>query len=145
MKNKGSFLRKLKVDKRFTASEVLTDEELFRNGIFVFNISQLIKFIESNPSVIKKVTMSVKDIPDYSSDLDESHLKNANIDKPIIFGEIAPGRYNLIDGYHRVEKARRLGVKELWASKIDIEYLQPFFISEEAYKTHINYWNSKLE
>jgi hypothetical protein len=95
MKNKGSFLRKLKVDKRFTASEVLTDEELFRNGIFVFNISQLIKFIESNPSVIKKVTMSVKDIPDYSSDLDESHLKNANINPALFFKDAVSPKYML--------------------------------------------------
>ena len=138
-------LRKLKVEKEFTACEVLDGEELYSNGIFVFNISKLLKSIEANLSIIKKEKVSVKDILESFSNINESHLQNVDIRMTIVFGEIAPGKYCLIDGHHRVERARRMSVEELWAYKIDIEYLQPFFISEEAYRKHIHYWNSKLE
>ena len=87
----------------------------------------------------------MKEIYKYSSNLNEPHLEKVDITKPVIFGEIAPGRYNLIDGHHRVEKARRLGVKEILFYKVDIEYLRQFFMSDEAYKAHIDYWNDKLK
>ena len=135
--------RKLKIDKSFKPSEAIEADEIYPNGIFVFNISRLIEFIDSNPDLFIREKKQVKEIYKYSSNLNEPHLEKVDITKPAIFGEIAPGRYNLIDGHHRVEKARRLGVKEISFYKVDIEYLRRFFTSDEAYKAHIAYWNDK--
>lgn len=137
--------RKLKIDKSFKPPEAIEGDEIYPNGIFVFNISRLIEFIESNPDLFIKEKKHVKEIYKYSSNLNESHLEKVDITKPVIFGEIALGRYNLIDGYHRVEKARRLGVKEISFYKVNIDYLRRFFTSDEAYKAHIDYWNDKLK
>lgn len=41
---------------------------------------------------------------------------SVDVTKPVIMAEIAPGHYNLIDGRHRVEKARRLGMKKVPAT-----------------------------
>lgn len=145
MNNKPTIYRKLKVCNDFMPLEVKDEDELFVNGIFIFNISNLLEFIESNRSKFKRKNISVKDIPAYFQNLDETYLDKVDINRPVIFGEIAPGRFNLIDGHHRVEKARRVGADIIKGYKVTIDYLQPFFISEEAYRMHIDYWNSKLE
>ena len=59
--------------------------------------------------------------------------------------EISPGRYNLIDGNHRMEKARRTGVVSMLAYKLNAEQHIRFLISREAYVAYVGYWNGKLE
>jgi len=58
--------------------------------------------------------------------------------------EIAPGRYNLINGNHRMEKARRMGLVSLMAHKMDVERHMKFLMDKKAYVSYIEYWNSKL-
>ena len=58
--------------------------------------------------------------------------------------EIAPGRYNLIDGNHRIEKARIMGLVSLMAHKMDVERHMKFLTGKKAYVAYIEYWNSKL-
>ncbi len=50
--------RKLKIDKSFKPSEVMDGDEIYPNGIFVFNISKLIEFIESNPDIFTSLNYS---------------------------------------------------------------------------------------
>ena len=45
-----------------------------------------------------------------STRLNEPAILAADLTRPVILAEIAPARFNLIDGHHRVEKARREGV-----------------------------------
>jgi len=52
----------------------------------------------------------VKDFTADFSRLDESHLAGIDLSQPVILAEIAPGRFNVIDGNHRMEKARRSGI-----------------------------------
>ncbi|MBX0313297.1 hypothetical protein [Planococcus glaciei] len=56
-----------------------------------------------------------------------------------------PEFFKLMDGNHRVAKARRLGVKGL-----PVYYLTPaqhrqFFTFEEADRLYVDYWNDKLK
>ncbi|MFA6293875.1 MAG: ParB N-terminal domain-containing protein, partial [Victivallales bacterium] len=65
--------------------------------------------------------------------VDESHVDSVDISRPVILAEIAPGHYNLIDGNHRMEKARRMGTKSVSAFRLNIKQHVKFLTSKEAY------------
>ena len=120
-------------------------DEFFPNGIFEFNITKMIAFIEDQKSKIIFENVEVKLYPNYSSDhLDESTIKTANLSVPIILAEIAPSRYNVIDGHHRIEKAIRIGIEKLPAYKLSVIQHIGFLTSQQAYFSFVDYWNSKL-
>ena len=56
--------------------------------------------------------LSLEEAKGFSS-INESHMDSVVISQPVILAEISPGRFNLIDGNHRMEKARRLGVMSI--------------------------------
>ncbi|MDO8803979.1 MAG: ParB/Srx family N-terminal domain-containing protein [Elusimicrobiota bacterium] len=64
--------------------------------------------------------------------------------KPILLAEISPGRFNVIDGNHRVERAAREGLKTIAARRIAAEHHIVFLTSLRSYLAYIEYWNSKL-
>ncbi|MBB5349581.1 ParB N-terminal domain-containing protein [Desulfoprunum benzoelyticum] len=66
------------------------------------------------------------------------------VSTPIILAEISPGRFNLIDGNHRTEKARMMGVKKVIAYKLGVEQHMKFLTDLKAYKAYVAYWNSKF-
>jgi len=65
--------------------------------------------------------------------------------RPVILGEIAPDRYNLIDGHHRVAKARREGLPSILAYRIPCPEHVAFLTSTRAYQAYVEYWNSKVD
>lgn len=79
------------------------------------------------------------------SSINESHVESVDIHKPVILAEISPGRFNLIDGNHRMEKARRMGIKNIRAYKLGVIHHIKFLTSSKAYEIYIDYWNSKLK
>lgn len=133
--------RKLKT-KKFVPCPVDDDDELYPNGIFVFNITKMVHYIESNCIVCEEVL--VKDFSRGSSKFKEDHLTTVDVAKPIIVAGISPGRYNVIDGNHRMEKAWRIGLEKIPAYKIGPEQHLLFLTTEQGYKAYIEYWNSKL-
>ena len=118
---------------------------MFPNGIFDFNITRLLSFIEANVDRFPIERIGVDDIPNYGSDrLDEEAISSADLLRPILFAEIAPGRFNLIDGHHRVAKARREGVRTLHAHRVARPLHVQFLTSTRAYERYVEYWNEKL-
>lgn len=69
----------------------------------------------------------------------------ADLTRPVILAEIAPGRYNLIDGHHRVAKARREGVTWIPAYRIHCPEHVAFLTTKRAYEAYVHYWNSKVD
>jgi len=136
---------KLKADPDFAPCPVCEDDELFRNGIFIFNVTQIIKHIANSPTAINLVEVAVSDFEPEFSIIDESHVDSVDITRPVILGEISPGRYNLIDGNHRMEKARRLGIDRMQAYKLNMKQHIAFLTSSKAYQSYVEYWNSKLK
>jgi hypothetical protein len=59
--------------------------------------------------------------------------------------EIAPGRYNPIDGNHRIAKARHDRVPGIPARRIGCPEHLPFLTSTRAYESYVEYWNSKVK
>ena len=114
--------KKIRVNKNFSPCPVSDEDELYRNGIFEFNITKIIEYIHKNSADIRREPVAVKDF----------------------CAEIALGRYNLIDGNHRMEKARRVGLVSLMAYKMDVERHMKFLTDKKAYVSYVEYWNSKL-
>jgi hypothetical protein len=134
----------LKRDNNFTPCPVATGDELFPNGIFVFNITKIIEYINKNPDNITLEEVAVSDFFKGFSSINESYVDSVEISIPVILAEISPGRYNLIDGNHRMEKARRMGITKIRAYKLNVEQHMRFLTSKKAYVAYVEYWNSKL-
>jgi len=138
-------VRKLKVDNDFTPCPVANDDELFPNGIFEFNITKMLECILKNPEDVTLEEVEVSDFFKDFSSINESHMNSVEISRPVILAEISPGQYNSIDGNHRMEKARRMGIKSILAYRLNVEQHIRFLTTTMAYLAYIEYWNSKLK
>jgi hypothetical protein len=142
----NSLPAKLKLAKSFQPCPVDTGEEIFCNGIFEFNITRLIAFIESHPDRFPVETVTVATIPNYgNSNLDEATIATADLTRPVLFAEISPGHFNLIDGNHRMAKARLDAVPSVPAYRIRSPHHVAFLTSTFAYQKYIEYWNGKIK
>jgi hypothetical protein len=137
---------KLKLDKKFQPSPVEEGDEAYPNGIFEFNITRLLAFIDAHPEDFPLEPIPVADIPNYGgSRLNEATVRSADLTRPVLLAEISPGRHNLIDGHHRVAKARRDGVPIVPARRISGPQHVRFLTSTAAYEKYVEYWNSKVK
>jgi hypothetical protein len=138
---------KLKLDKKFRPCVVEPGDERYRNGIFEFNISRLLAHIDAQADRFPIEFAELAAIPDYGGDanLDEETVLAADLSRAILLAEISPGRYSLIDGNHRVAKARREAAPTVPARRIDCPHHVSFLTSTRAYETYVEYWNSKVK
>ena len=132
-------------------------EEWFPNGIFNYNVSRLIKDLDAyekdpaGPSWLYaavKTSIYVEDVFKYYHDmghLEEAHIRAADLNRPLIFVELAPDCFNLIDGQHRLEKARREGITELPSWLVGAHSAIHYLGSEFEYSKYTGYWNYKIE
>ena len=134
---------KLTIENDFTPCPESDGDEFFPNGIFVFNITKMTEHIMNNPELFVPEELAVKDLQKFLS-INEIHVDSVDISKPVIIAEIAPSRFNLIDGQHRVEKARRLGQEKIMAYRLTVHQHIRFLTSRKAYEIYVEYWNSKL-
>ncbi len=137
---------RLERDPCFRACEALDGDEIFANGIFEFNITRLLAYI-GTAGGFRTEMVALDDMPDagQSARLNELTILAADLSRPVILAEIAPSRYNLIDGHHRVAKARREGVPNIRAYRIGCPEHVAFLTSARAYETYVEYWNSKVD
>jgi len=137
---------RLKRDKNFQPCPAESGHEHYANGIFEFNITRLLAFIDTCAERFPIESVQVDDFPAYgSSHLNEETVLSADLSRPILLAEIAPGRFNVIDGNHRLARARRESVQMIPARRVRCPDHVPFLISDFAYEKYVEYWNSKLE
>lgn len=138
--------RKFKLMKSFQPCAVATDDELYPNGIFEFNVTKLIAFVRANPDKFPIEEVDVEEVRwGDSDDLDEATIQAANLSNPIILAEISPDNFNVIDGNHRLERAYRDKVEKIPAFRVLADQHLAFLTSERAYRSYIEYWNSKVD
>jgi hypothetical protein len=135
---------KLTIDNDFTPCPESDGDEFFPNGVFVFNITKMTEHIMNNPELYVPEELAVKDLQKFLS-INESHVDSVDISKPVIIAEIAPSRFNLIDGQHRVEKARRLDQEKIMAYRLTVHQHIRFLTSRKAYEIYVEYWNSNIK
>lgn len=134
----------MNIDKNFVSVSIDEGDEYFPNGIFVFNITKMLRFITDNKSDIDFGSISIEKYRRESSNINEAYLDSVDLTSPVILAEICPGMYNLIDGHHRIEKAFRMGVENIPAYKLKAKQHLPYLTTSEAYHSYIEYWNSKI-
>jgi len=138
---------KLQLDRTFQPCPAAPGDELYPNGIFVFNITRLLAFVETHPHAFPVGSVSLADIPDYggANRLDAEAIRNADLRRPILLAEISPGHYNVIDGHHRIARARRERAAVLPAVRVGSPHHIAFLTSTRAYQAYVEYWNSKCK
>ena len=137
---------RLKRRKTFEPCTVDAGDEFYANGIFEFNITRLLAFIDARPEQYPVGSIAVADIPNYGdTGKDESTVRSADLSRAILLAEIAPGFYNLIDGNHRIARARRDGVLAVPVRRVRCPDHVPFLTSTFAYEKYVEYWNSKVK
>lgn len=121
-------------------------DEIYPNGIFNFNISRILEDINSGQLDAEKEQVIVKEWfkSHIRSSVNEEHLPNADIERPVLQAEIRPGMFKIIDGNHRMERAYREGIEAIKSYKLRGEQLLPYFADVYGYKAFVEYWNSKL-
>ena len=77
--------------------------------------------------------------------LEETHVEQADLVRPLIYAEIAPDSFNLIDGHHRLAKADQQGIETLPAYFVYAHAAVNYLSSEEEYCQYVEYWNQKVE
>ncbi len=137
--------RALRIDPTFSPCIPRVGDEMFPNGIFEFNITRMVEYLQTKTSGMKPIDIAVDELPWQASTVNEAAVCAADLDRPIVLAEIAPDQYNLIDGHHRAEKARRAGVKTLKAYRVRAEQHVAFLTTERAYHSYIEYYNDKLK
>jgi len=70
----------LKYDEGFVPCQVAEGDELFRNGIFQFNISKLINYLEHENSGITVTEVEVGNYYLEFSSINESHVETVSLD-----------------------------------------------------------------
>lgn len=135
--------RRLKINKSFEPCPVDDGDEMYPNGIFNFNITKMAEFIQNQNIPCEEIL--VMDYSRGSSKFKGDHVETVDVARPVIVAEISPGRYNVIDGNHRMEKARRLGIEKIPAYKLSPEQHLQFLTTEKGYLAYIEYWNDKLK
>jgi hypothetical protein len=134
----------LEIDENYNPAVTEEGEEFFPNGYFVFNITKMLNFISSNKEIFELKNISIKEYRSGTAVINESHVDKVDITVPIILAEISPGRYNVIDGNHRVEKAYRSGAETIPAYVLNMRQHLPFLTTVEAYRAYVGYWNEKV-
>ncbi|MCX6123594.1 MAG: ParB/Srx family N-terminal domain-containing protein [Proteobacteria bacterium] len=145
MQNDSSRFIRMKLDKKFVAAKIDKDDEIFPNGIFKFNITKMLEFIRSKPDKFVVEQVLLTELGSSSNYTDETTVDTADLNSPIILAEISPGRFNVIDGNHRVERARRVLAAKIPAYRLQPEFHYRFLTCEKAYKEYVGYWNLKVK
>ena len=141
--------RKLKLIKNYTPKISKSEDiEIYPNGVFNFFISKMLEDIEDDILRPKKVRIDIEKWlkTHYRSDsiIDKNDLGKISR-KPIIQAEISPGKYEIIDGNHRFEKAFRDNRKTITSYKLTAQELVPYFYDKKGYECFVRYWNSKCD
>ena len=105
----------------------------------------MLEHIKNNSDEIDLVEVAVADFPKSFSSLDESHVDSVDVSRPLLLAEISPGHFNLIDGNHRMEKARKMGIKRILAYKLNVKQHIEFLTERKAYLSYVEYWNGNLK
>jgi hypothetical protein len=93
---------------------------IFRNGIFLFNISSILDDIIAGNLEVEQEQIDVVEWfnTHWHGRINEEHLPSVQVNQAIVQAEISPGMFSIIDGNHRIEKAFRDGVPYIHSYKL---------------------------
>jgi hypothetical protein len=137
---------KITIDRSFQPCPIEDGDECYPNGVFEFNITRLLAFIDAHADQFPIAPITLAEISTIGdSKLNPETVQTADLSRPIVLAEIAPNRHNVIDGHHRVGRARCEGLQSLPCRRIRCPVHVAFLTSTIAYERYVEYWNSKLD
>lgn len=140
-------MNELKENPHFLPCTPVAGDEMLGGFPFNWNITRATEWIDENRDQVELSVVQVAP-PGPGADsakLDEAFIPQADLNKPLIMVRMRPEFFRLIDGNHRVAKARLLGVNELPAYFLTQEQHRQFFTSTDMQKRYVDYWNDKLK
>ena len=139
--------REMKIYHGFVPCELKQGDECWRTGIFHFNISRMIKDVECGVLAVIRERINVKEWfkAHGGGKIDEEYMPKVELFRPVIQGEIRPGRFEIIDGNHRMEKARQEEIEYVDSYKLMGYQLSQYLCDKKGYRAYIEYWNDKLQ
>lgn len=159
--NKNNNSRKIRKNITREIHKIQPRDEYFPNGVFKFHITKLNEHIKQFYDEFVVVDIDVSSYHKFycNQELNQDYIKAAELKRPVILAEIAPDRlhhgypliskdyysrgYNLIDGHHRLTKAKLEGKDYIKAYIVPMEKHIEFMC--EGFEEYVDYWNSKLE
>jgi hypothetical protein len=120
---------KLKLDKKFQPCPLDEGDEAYPNGIFHFNISRMLAFIDAHPEDFPLEHIPVADIPSYAgASLDEATVRSADLSRPVLLAEIAPppSHPSLRSAVLNVECSEDQYVEWLWTETPDGRFVSGY-------------------
>ena len=99
----------------------------------------MLEYIHNHQDLFQVEEVMVCDFIKQHSKINEAHVESVDISIPVVLAEIAPGRYSVIDGNHRMEKAHRLGVEKISAYRLNVEQHIRFLTDKKAYLSYVEY------
>src|ERR1700730_10404172 len=128
---------RLRLDKGFQPCPVERGDEMYPNGMFEFNVTRLLGFVQEHADGFHVERVKLSEFPHYgdSPHLNEEAIRLADLSRPILLAEISPGHYSVIDGNHRLAKARRQGAAAGTAYRRPFTTDVPFLTSAFASAT----------
>jgi hypothetical protein len=133
----------LNYDEGFEPCLIDEGDEYMPNGIFIFNITKMNRYVKENIDLFPLATIKISKL-NANLPVKECHIDSADVTKPVTIAEISPGRYNLIDGRHRVAKSGRQGLSTVRAYILEPKHHIRFLSDVKGYKVYVEYWNDKL-
>lgn len=131
-------------------------DEIYCGGVVQINVTALLEWLKDQ--ILPTVQMPVKIWGTHEGKTEE-YVQAVDLSRPILVAEIAPDYrdfvldipesdwisrgYVCIDGHHRLEKARRMGIEMLPAIALRMEQHIPFVYI--GYDRYVEYWNRKLQ
>ena len=140
-------MKELKENPAFIPNVPVVGDETLGGYPFSWNITRASAWIEENQDQVELSVVQVGE-PGAGADsanLDEAFIPQADLSRPLIMIRMRPEFFRLIDGNHRVAKARRQGIAELPAYYLTPEQHRQFFTSEDMDRRYVDYWNDKLK
>ncbi|TYS17736.1 hypothetical protein FZC78_07705 [Rossellomorea vietnamensis] len=137
-------MKLMKLSPAFKPCQPVEGEEVFANGVIRWNISKMQEYIDAHPEEIEFKQMEMKLLTNEYTNIDLDHVPTVDLSTPIILVEFNPKiQDHLIDGRHRVTRARELGVTTLPAYKLTRDQHILFLASQTGYEAYVRYWNEK--
>ncbi|WP_404429613.1 hypothetical protein [Sutcliffiella horikoshii] len=138
-------MKLLKLDRTFQPCLPAEGDEVFANGVIRWNISKMQEYIDTHPHQVESKQMELTLLTQEYTNINLEHVPTVDLTKPIILIEFnARIQDHLIDGRHRVTKARELGITTLPAYKLTLHQHIPFLTSQTGFEAYARYWNEKV-
>jgi len=124
------------------------DDEIFHFGALRWNVTKMKQWIKENVDSLDILDIPVEPWAVFIENVirhREDHIDEVNIAEPLIAVEMLEDSIIVVDGAHRILKAKKLGIENLKTYFLPFDLQVQFLINEWEYEQAITMWNNDCE